>query len=49
MIQLMCCHKYCARITGQMAIKGYYETYFVAFTNKDIVEYLEFDKECWKK
>ena len=49
MIQLMCSYKYYARIIRQMAIKGYHQTYFVVFTNKDIVEYLEFDKECWKK
>ena len=49
-IQLRRRHKYYAQITGQMAITGYNRTYFVVFTTKDIVvEYIEFDKDCWKK
>ena len=48
-IQLKRSHKHYAQITGQMAITGYNRTYFVVFTTKNIVvEYTEFDKDCWK-
>ena len=49
-IQLKRSHKYYAQITGQMVITEHHCTYFVVFTTKDIVvEYIGFDKDCWKK
>ena len=50
-IQLQRSHQYYTQITGQMAITGHNQTYFVVYTTKGppFIELITFDKAYWEK
>ena len=49
-IKLKRSHKYFTQVTGQMAVTGLRQTYFVVYTKKSVfVEKIQFDERHWQK